>query len=355
MLMNRGRLFKSTQEDNDNMLKTLEKNQWYWRLYQPFARYRHSKCFNKFPGEIIVELTNACNLRCPSCPTNTTMVGVREKGYMELDLFKSLIDEFDIFFQKPKIFMNFAGEPLLHELVDSFVAYAHSKGHWVHISTNVTRLSGDLSRKLINSGLSHIYMCIDGSTKEAHEAFRVGSDFEVVKKNIETFLKLRKELGSNKPYVEIQTILTSFSEYQVDDIRKWAYKCGADAIFFRSMILDVGAGRQKENEALLPTQSKYTRNPSNIRKTVCMNPLNHAVVFWDGFLGLCCADYNGVPKGFNVKGQRLIETFTSPSFIGERKRGFLRRYALCKDCFVLDQTYRGERFDFKVGKKETVR
>jgi hypothetical protein len=40
-----------------------------------------------------------------------------------------------------------------------------------------------------------IRFAFDGLTKESFEGFRTGGDFETVKKNIETFCRLKQELG----------------------------------------------------------------------------------------------------------------------------------------------------------------
>ena len=47
--------------------------------------------FKKIPHEIIIEPTNVCNLKCPVCPTTYGME--RKNGFMEFNVFKSIIDD----------------------------------------------------------------------------------------------------------------------------------------------------------------------------------------------------------------------------------------------------------------------
>ena len=55
--------------------------------------------FKSIPNEIIIEPTNVCNLKCPVCPTTYGMD--RKLGFMEFDLYKSIIDDLKSYKKKP--------------------------------------------------------------------------------------------------------------------------------------------------------------------------------------------------------------------------------------------------------------
>ena len=46
----------------------------------------------------------------------------RKLGFMDFNLYKSIIDEFANFKKKPEIAMNFSGEPTLHKDIYKFAA-----------------------------------------------------------------------------------------------------------------------------------------------------------------------------------------------------------------------------------------
>ena len=111
---------------------------------------------------------------------------------MEFDLFKGIIEDLKRYKEKPVISMNFAGEPMLNKEIYRFVDFAYKNGFSTFISTNVTAINEVNSKKLIESGLSAIHLCIDGFSNKSHDTYRIGSDFKQIKKNIEIFLNAKK-------------------------------------------------------------------------------------------------------------------------------------------------------------------
>lgn len=323
------------------MLSKFKKYQIFWNIAGKLYKFVPLSIFKKLPKAIFVDITNACNLCCPVCPVHLYMK--RPIGFMDFDLFRSMIDEFKEYKQKPDIFMYFAGEPLLHKDVDKIVAYAAERGHKTHISTNATVLSKDLSVRLIVSGLTSIHLCLDGITKESHEAHRIGSNFEKVKNNIENFLQAKKELNKDNPEVFIQTLLTSYSESEMDRITAWAKKIGADAINFKS--LSLGSSTTKEQKKkyayLLPIRLEFQRKTSSVYKTLCSWPRDNAVVYWNGDLGLCCIDFDSEIKLPNIKEKGFIKTFMSDEAVKKRKLGLQKRFALCKRCSLANADFMG--------------
>ena len=329
------------------MLSKLKKYQFFWDIVEKLLFLYPNKKFEQIPREIIIEPTNACNLRCPVCPTHFAMQ--REKGFMEYDLFKSIIDEFKSIEEKPTISMNFSGEPLLNQEIAKFTKYASENGHRTFISTNATIMPDKFIEELILSGLSSIHLCIDGITRKSQEAYRVGSSFEEVKKNIEQFLLIKKRLKSQTPYVSIQTLLTSFSENEIDEIIEWAEEIGADNVNLKS--LSMGSYTTKEIKEkysyLLPTDEKLQRKQSKIYKTVCTTPIKQALVYWNGDLGLCCVDFDNVVKMPNIKEKGFLKTLFSLEVIEKRRLGFQKSFSLCKKCSLGNADYMGINVDFK--------
>lgn len=314
------------------MIKILKKKQFFWDLIGKLSKFYPEKYFKKLPDSIIIEMTNSCNLKCLVCPTNLYMS--RSRGLMDFKLFKSIIDEFKNKNKKPRLLFNFAGEPLLHKEIPKFIEYAHSNGHHTYISTNVTILNERMSKDLILAGLDSIHLCIDGFSKNSQEGYRVGSNFLEVKENIENFLKIRKKLNRLNPNSIIQTLITSMSEDEIDELIEWAQKIGADGINLKSISLgsfttdDV----KEKYKYLLPKNRDFLRKTSTINKTVCQLTLNQAVIFWNGDLGLCCIDFNGMVNLPNIKEKGFIKTYFSDEVVRVRKKGFQKKFGLCQKC-----------------------
>jgi len=299
------------------------------------------------PRVVIAELTNACNLRCPLCTTYLSMQ--RPRGFMELSLFESVLAELAEAGLRPAISMNMCGEPLLHPEAGRFVEAASSGGFQTFISTNATTLDERLGEQLVASGLDSIALCVDGATAEAHEAYRVGSRFDSVRENCRRFLEVRRVRRSPTPRVSIQSLLTAFSEGQIEDVLAWAWQIGADEVYLKSLSLGSHTtDRQREQHAhLLPQQDFLRRRPGDVAGA-CRAPLEQCLLYWDGRLGICCIDYNNMAALPTIRGRGFLATLKSPEVESARRTGCRLGHAVCARCLsVRGNGFRGLRIDLR--------
>ena len=81
-------------------------------------------------GSVALELTNHCNLSCGICwSQNPVLYPPREKGYMDPDLFKKIIDEIvsdheNDSDRKTWLSLSYGGESLMHPDFDELLEYA---------------------------------------------------------------------------------------------------------------------------------------------------------------------------------------------------------------------------------------
>lgn len=288
--------------------------------------------FKRMPTIIVIDVTNSCNLRCPVCPVTFAMH--RPRGLMPLDRFKGIVDSFAGQPKKPAMYFNFSGEPTLNKALPEMIAYSTRHGHETFVSTNATRLSEEMIEQLVRSGLSRINLCVDGFSAEAQEAYRVGSSFEAVKKNIENFLAIKARLGSATPLTVLQTLLTSYSEKQSDDMIDWAKRIGFDQVRFKTFSLGsyTDGDQQSKYAYLLPKNPDLQRHQTERIGSFCDVPLYQAVVFWNGDLGLCCIDYDQMIKLPNVDEVGFLQAYLSDEAARARRAGYTKTFEICKSC-----------------------
>lgn len=288
--------------------------------------------FRKIPGIIVIDVTNLCNLRCPVCPVTVAMN--RTRGMMPLATFTALIDDLENSRAKPAIYFNFSGEPTLNDDLPDMVAYAAAHGHETFISTNATKVDRALAERLILAGLSRINLCLDGFSPEAQESYRIRSKFDQVKANIEAFAEARRSLTNSRTELVLQTLLTSFSEGQVDDIVDWAGRIGLDQVRFKTFSLGsyTDAATRARYRHLLPTKKAWRRTQAGRERMFCTFPLHQTVVFWNGDLGLCCIDYDQMIQLPNIADQGFTAAFRSNTAARARRNGFLKRFEVCQSC-----------------------
>ncbi len=291
-----------------------------------------------FNGRVVIEPTNACNLKCRLCPTWQYMK--REKGFMKLENFKNIIDDNKNIFKR--VSMIFAGEPLLNKDLFKMVKYAEDKAIGVLLSTNTTLFDGNKIEELFDSGLSYLIVCLDGATKKTHEQYRQGSNFEQIKKSIKKICQAKKERKAKKPYIDLQFLVMKQNEHEIESIIKLAQSLGVDRLTLKTLSLgsfvdlDKKIQLAKEN---LPKDSRYSRFifKNNILKEkskprLC-SWLRQAVILWNGDVAMCCYDFNGeliLGNIFEDNGFKKI--FKSKKYRKYRKMAIQRRFKLCQNC-----------------------
>jgi len=291
-----------------------------------------------FNGRIAIEPTNACNLKCRLCPTWQYMK--RDRGFMKLDDYKIIIDEnADIF---KRINMIFAGEPMLNKDVFEMIRYAEEKGIEVLVSTNTTLFDDDRIENLFDSGLSYLIVCLDGATKETHEQYRRGSNFEQIKENIKKICQAKRVKGLRKPYIILQFLVMKQNEHEIDKIIELAEDLGVDKLDLKTLSLGSFVDLDKKIKLArenLPKDSRYSRFmfkhgilKEKSKPRIC-SWMRQSLIFWNGDLSMCCYDSNGeliIGNIFRDGGFKKI--LKSKKYRQYRKMAIQRELKLCQNC-----------------------
>lgn len=270
------------------------------------------------PLTLAIESTAKCNLFCPMCPRENIYFPPKD---MELPLFRKIIDE-------GKDFLEFAvpygvGEPLLNPEIFDMISYCRQAGIPSGISTNATVLTEEMSRKLIESGLDYIIFAFDGATKETFEKYRKGADFERVRDNIRTFLRVKKEMAS-KIFCILQMVRLKDNRKEIPDlIRMWRVE-GMDEIRIKKdEVHNDGSAIPGDNLERPPM-----RHPCYL---LWRGPM---YVHYDGTVFPCCYIYPEDAIG-NIKKNSLREIWNSDKMVRLREahvRGDLSAYKACQNC-----------------------
>ncbi|MFC1568392.1 radical SAM/SPASM domain-containing protein [Candidatus Margulisiibacteriota bacterium] len=275
-----------------------------------------------FPIALNIELTNACNLKCPMCPRTTSMT--RSMGTMDFGLFKKIIDEAADNGIK-RISLYLFGEPLMYPRVFDVIKYIKSRDEKidVRLSTNCTTLNKKTSGKLLNSGLDILILSLDGATKRTYESVRVGSNFEEAIAAAQELLSLKKEKGLDKPFVSIQVIYMQETKDEVDAfIKMWAP--------YLSHHVHISVKEFADYSGQVDAPFERQELP-DFNHMPCPRFWKNAVIYWDGTVGICCLDVNAALKIGKINGQTLKQVWN-----GEKLR------KMRED--ILSKTFKGVEF-----------
>jgi len=141
----------------------------------------------------MIELTNACNLKCLTC-SNKDMR--RKKEFITDNIFNRALDECKKA-QIKRLVLFTVGESFLHKNALIYIQIAKEKGFSVSISTNAMLLDEVSLNKLFKTEIDGIQMSFSGYNKESYEKIYIGGDFGRAIKNLRLIAELCKENGTN--------------------------------------------------------------------------------------------------------------------------------------------------------------
>ena len=276
------------------------------------------------PIRLWIEPTNICNLRCVMCLNKS----LKEKGYMDFEVYKKIIDEAKDFVFDVNLFHR--GESMLHPRIYDMISYAHKNGIYTRLFTNATQLDEKNAKKIIDTGLDFISFSFDGYTKEEYEKIRVGSDFDKTIANITNFLKLKKS-KRNKPYVMFESI--EFSNEDKDlKTKKSDFKNR-----LKNLPLNKFAVRSPHNWGG-DYNIEINKNPKNFLP--CTFLWYALTILYDGSVLPCPQDFFGELELGNIKNDSIRNIWNNDKLINLRKSMSNKEFKKLKPCNDCDRLYR---------------
>lgn len=248
------------------------------------------------PWQVMIEPTNACNARCPLCPTGRGEL-TRPLAMMPLTIFKRLVDE--IYWYTDTVPLWNYGEPFLHRQIFDMIRYARGRRLTVRISTNGTVFyERENASHLIDSGLDHLTVSLDGATPATLTRYRVGVDFERVLEGLRHLAAEKKKRQVAHPLLNWQFVVMRHNEHEIEAARQLAGEVGAH---FTLKTVNVQMVNAADAEDYIPSDarfSRYTSRPDGALQhkaatpEACYFPWYGLVVNADGQVVPCCYDYH---------------------------------------------------------------
>lgn len=187
-------------------------------------------------GQLILQVTQQCNLRCAYCTYSGIYEGNRthSTNRMGFETAKKAIDFFfDHIIDNARVPIGFyGGEPLLEfDLIVKCVEYIEEKNEGKDIqfgiTTNGTLLEGERARFLVEHNFD-VSISLDGSQKE-HDACRKFPDgsgsFDLIINHVEEMFELYPEFTKEKvkffttvnPYMDLGCVMNYFDSSEMID------------------------------------------------------------------------------------------------------------------------------------------
>lgn len=241
----------------------------------------------EFPSQIVVDITERCNLACVHCSHSDF---TKHPHYTGCDMAESihnkLIEEAATDGKGYLRYLRYTamGEPLLHPLIYTFLAKAKlTAGTPITLTTNGILLGNEEAHLLLETGVDIVDISLDAFSPATYSAVRRGGSRERAYKNVLHFLDLRAKENSHTK------IVTSFIDQplnheEVEVFRRFWLDHGADDVIIRRLHSQAGEKSEIAQGLHLAEQGKERRP--------CLYPWERLCVGPTGCIGYCPANWN---------------------------------------------------------------
>lgn len=179
------------------------------------------------PFKITIDPGSFCNLRCPGCHTGIKHPEMLQASFMTLKNYKVLFDKVSDYAISVALY-NW-GEPFLNKQIFDMIDYTRNKGAGTTLHSNFNVFNESMAENAVRSGLTHIYMSIDGSTQENYAKYRVKGNLNTVLEHLRIMTETKKRLKSAFPIVTWKFLEFEHNKHELEEARSLAKQYGVDA------------------------------------------------------------------------------------------------------------------------------
>ncbi len=285
-----------------------------------------------FPLFVRFETKFRCNMRCKMCVHGHPEL---EKGYsypgeMDFKTYCRLIDECAEH-NCPSIGMNHANEPLLDKDLIERINYATEKGIMdIHLNTNAMLLTEEMSRALLNSGLTRMCFSLDALSRETFEKIRIGGNYDKIMNNINTFLRLRAEMKKQIPLTRVSMVLQEDNAHEAEEFKKY----WVDKVDYVALQRFVPISPFEEDDS---DEMAHAKNETPMEgKQKCSYAFESVFIHGDGLVLPCAAHKARKIAIGNIHNDSIYDIWHSEAMENIRnchKKGDISSLKLCPACF----------------------
>ncbi|MFC1483590.1 radical SAM protein [Candidatus Neomarinimicrobiota bacterium] len=288
----------------------------------------------KRPVALMIEVTNHCQLSCVICAREYMWGREMDKGHMDLEQFKRLIDEHHVYLDR--IGLTGLGETLLYPYLVDAVEYIRSRnrGISIFISTNAYQANAvDIVRRVADQ-IDTLQVSLDG-IGTVFEDIRKKSHYDQFMRNLEEMSKLAEHMRMT---VKFNMVVFEDNFRQMVEVVELAQRLGVREIFFNTFNLvandvDLSAyalyqtpGFRDEFKRAMAAASKMgiyigyhdLDAPKGFKH--CSYPWDNFYITWDGYSVPCCA--KPFPKELqfgNIFKEGLMPVLNSENYLQFRR------------------------------------
>jgi MoaA/NifB/PqqE/SkfB family radical SAM enzyme len=283
-----------------------------------------------FPSQVIIDVTELCNLACTHCPHpdfkksgyyagRTLDPALAAKAVTEAaEAGRGLVQQ---------VRFTSEGEPLLHRSIFPILADAAARsGTVVSLTTNGVLLTPDRIDRLIDTDIDFVDISIDAFRPETYERIRVRGDLTVTRGNVERLIDRVRRSGSPMRVV-VSYIEQPENASETDDFERFWREAGAHDVAVRRLHSAAGA--------VIPVADLMRRRTAAQDRRPCVYPWERIVLTPRGTLAFCPADWTHGSSLADYRETTIAELWTSDRYDALRRAHLAndyRAHAFCGQC-----------------------
>ena len=325
------------------------KSKKYKEYRDKWSKAEKGKYLSNFPLNIEMEPTYYCNLKCPFCPRSVNL-GERKDRHMNVKVWNKILEECTNH-KLPSLQMPHESEALMNPNFFTMLKQSNEAGIfdiWLH--TNAQMLDETNGRKLIENGLKKINISVDAIKEKTYDILRVGGSYKKLLKNVDTFLKLKKEYNASYLRVRISFVeqKENFSEKK-EFFDFWKSKDGVNTITFQRC-MDLSPFEKVDPDSKL-SEIQLEEKYKNEKPFYCAAPWETPCIQEDGKIAPCLKPVRNHTKDFYIgdisKGDTISDAWQSKkmNYLREiHSKGEWYKVNMCRTCVKVTRNSQHQEF-----------
>jgi MoaA/NifB/PqqE/SkfB family radical SAM enzyme len=283
-----------------------------------------------FPSQIVVDITEVCNLACIHCPHPEFKKSPHySHAFLEAELNAKMVSEVAEHGKGRTLYIRYTsnGEPLVHpKSYDMIQDAVDRSGTFVTITTNGTTLNEKRMRRLLASGVHLIDISIDAFTPETYARVRVGGDLEVTRGNVLNLLRwVREEKSDTK--VIVSFVEQAANSKEADDFERFWKGAGCDYVVIRRQHSSAGS--------VVQIAGKMREKLGSVQRRPCLYPWERVTLNPRGELAFCPQDWTHGSALADYRETSIREFWQGPQMTALREAHLnnnFRDHSFCGQC-----------------------
>lgn len=274
------------------------------------------------PYRYTIDPTNACNLRCPLCPTGLGILG-RERGLIKVADFQRLVDQITPWCYLLELY-NW-GEPFLHPGIFEMISYAHRRKLLVRLSSNLNHFSEELAQKTVQSGLDVIIVSVDGATEASYQKYRRRGKLKTVLHNLQLLVDAKRAQKADHPFIIVRMLINRYNESEIEALRAKIMAVGADIFVTGDLFIDTTDAMQRQEWLPIRAEnSVYSYQGNDEHQRIeniwhCADLWESMTINWDGGVAPCCWIHNREHDFANAFQQSIRDIWNGDAYVSARR------------------------------------